>query len=374
MRPTLFHLLVQSLLLSLILLVCANATTIPRSRRVLTNLATQFEAIYQFGDSLSDTGNYVREGDGANSAYNKLPYGQTINHPTGRASDGLIMVDYIATYFHLPQLNPYLATGSDFTHGANFAVIGAAANGGFNSLAKQLDWFKTHLTSTFPNPAAIKERLQKSLVLMGEIGGNDFNGPFGEHQTIQEVSKLVPGVVKTIKDSIEEVIGLGATNIVVPGNFPIGCVPLYLVLFATNDTSKYDELNCLKEYNDFSKFYNQQLLQAIQQLQQEHPDVAIVYADYYAALTSVISNPLKLGIEKNGTEKACCGTGDNPYNYGGKSCGSPGSVVCPDPSKRVNWDGVHMTQQGNKGVADQLLKQFVPALEKQLLRRRRKNH
>lgn len=50
---------------------------------------------------------------------------------------------------------------------------------------------------------AIKERLQKSLVLMGEIGGNDFNGPFGEHQTIQEVSKLVPGVVKTIKDSIE---------------------------------------------------------------------------------------------------------------------------------------------------------------------------
>lgn len=95
--------------------------------------------------------------------------------------------------------------------------------------------------------------------------------------------------------TFQEVIGLGATNIVVPGNFPIGCVPLYLVLFATNDTSKYDELNCLKEYNDFSKFYNQQLLQAIQQLQQEHPDVAIVYADYYAALTSVISNPLKLG-------------------------------------------------------------------------------
>lgn len=58
-------------------------------------------------------------------------------------------------YFHLPQLNPYLATGSDFTHGVNFAVIGATANGGGNSLAKQLGWFKTHLTSTFHNPAGI---------------------------------------------------------------------------------------------------------------------------------------------------------------------------------------------------------------------------
>lgn len=90
-------------------------------------------------------------------------------------------------------------------------------------------------------------------------------------------------------------ISLGATNIVVPGNFPIGCVPLYLVKFATNDTSKYDELECLKDYNDFSKFYNQQLLQAIQQLQQEHPDVAIVYADYYSALISVIINAPQLG-------------------------------------------------------------------------------
>lgn len=81
----------------------------------------------------------------------------------------------------------------------------------------------------------------------------------------------------------------------VPGNFPIGCVPLYLVNFATNDTSKYDELQCLKDYNDFSKLYNQQLIQAIQQLQQEHPNVAIVYADYYSALIWVITNSPQLG-------------------------------------------------------------------------------
>lgn len=31
-----------------------------------------------------------------------------------------------------------------------------------------------------------------------------------------------------------------------------------------------------------------------------------------------------------------------------------------------------MTQEGNKGVADQLLEQFVPALDKQIRRRRRR--
>lgn len=38
---------------------------------------------------------------------------------------------------------------------------------------------------------------------MGEIGGNDFNGPFHQRKTIEEVSKLVAGVVKTIKDAVE---------------------------------------------------------------------------------------------------------------------------------------------------------------------------
>ncbi|XP_057548268.1 acetylajmalan esterase-like [Amaranthus tricolor] len=336
-------------------------------------LSTQFEAIYQFGDSLNDNGNYVRLPGGVKCAYTKLPYGETIKTPTGRASDGLIISDFIATYFNLPQMNPYLASGSDFSHGINFAVVGATATGDEqrNSLAKQLKWFKSYLNSSFSTPTAIKEKLQKSLVLMGEIGGNDFNGPFSQRKPISEVSALIPKVVNTIKDAILEVIGVGATNIVVPGNFAIGCVPIYLYLFATNDTSKYDEHHCLRDYNDFATSYNQELIKAIQLLQQHHTNVAIVYADYYSALISVLSNGPQLGFEQDGLQKACCGNGNNPYNFGDKGCGSPGSTVCEDPSKRVNWDGVHMTQHGYKCVADSLVKQFVPLLQKQLRRLKR---
>ncbi|XP_057549671.1 GDSL esterase/lipase At1g28610-like isoform X3 [Amaranthus tricolor] len=271
-----------------------------------SRITMQIEAIYQFGDSLSDTGNLVRETTRVKPAFARLPYGQTFFHrPTGRCSDGLLMVDYFE----------------------------------------------------------IKRKLENALVLMGEIGGNDYNLAFFQGKTLEQVYQLVPNVVQTIKYAVQEVIWLGATNIVVPGNFPIGCVPLYLVRFETNDKSKYDELQCLKDYNDFSKYHNELLIRAIQELQQEHPNVAIVYGDYYYALTWVIKHAPRLGFERGGSTKVCCAIGNNPYNYDlKKSCGSPGVPICEDPSKRISWDGIHMTQEGNKNVAIWLLKNSLPTL------------
>ena len=52
-----------------------------------------FDAIYQLGDSISDTGNFIHE-DPA-SPFARLPYGETFfNNATGRCSNGLLMIDY----------------------------------------------------------------------------------------------------------------------------------------------------------------------------------------------------------------------------------------------------------------------------------------
>ena len=48
-----------------------------------------------------------------------------------------------------------------------------------------------------------KEKLRKSLVLMGEIGGNDYNFAFFQGRTMEEAYQLVPDVVRTIKDGIK---------------------------------------------------------------------------------------------------------------------------------------------------------------------------
>jgi hypothetical protein len=49
--------------------------------------------------------------------------------------------------------------------------------------------------------AEIRKRLQSSLVMVGEIGGNDYNFAFFGNKSMGEVEKLVPGVVKTIIDA-----------------------------------------------------------------------------------------------------------------------------------------------------------------------------
>jgi phospholipase/lecithinase/hemolysin len=53
-------------------------------------------AIYNFGDSISDTGNLIREqAAGLLEHIGKPPYGMDINGPTGRCSNGYLMIDFL---------------------------------------------------------------------------------------------------------------------------------------------------------------------------------------------------------------------------------------------------------------------------------------
>ncbi|XP_040965707.1 GDSL esterase/lipase At5g03980-like [Gossypium hirsutum] len=153
----------------------------------------------------------------------------------------------------------------------------------------------------------------------------------------------------------ERVIGYGATRLVVPGNFPIGCFPVYLTKYQTNDSTAYDELHCLKELNNFSIYHNYLLQQAIAELKEEHPDETVVYGDYYNAFLWLLSEADLLGFDPISLQKACCGIGGD-YNYGLSSwCGDPKVPVCENPNERLSWDGVHLTQRAYELMATWLV-------------------
>ncbi|KAK9152969.1 hypothetical protein Sjap_000449 [Stephania japonica] len=97
------------------------ATTAPPS------LQHRFTSIFSFGDSLADTGNLILTDN--TSRLGRPPYGETYFYrPTGRASDGRLVVDFIAEALGIPLLSPYLGHKSkDFNKGVNFAVAGATA-------------------------------------------------------------------------------------------------------------------------------------------------------------------------------------------------------------------------------------------------------
>ncbi|MED6213348.1 hypothetical protein PIB30_092191 [Stylosanthes scabra] len=60
----------------------------------------RYKAIYSFGDSLADAGNLLYDTENLTAAHNSsslhLPYGETyFQNPTGRFSDGRLIVDFI---------------------------------------------------------------------------------------------------------------------------------------------------------------------------------------------------------------------------------------------------------------------------------------
>ncbi|XP_042483369.1 acetylajmalan esterase-like [Macadamia integrifolia] len=184
---------------------------------LLKNTVCSPNAIYDLGDSISDTGNLIRETTSpVASVFAHLPYGISFfeQQPIGRCSNGFLMIDYLALSLCLPLLNPYLKKDSDFTHGVNFAVAGSTAlDSSFlaenninspvtnSSLSIQLDWLKFHLNSTcYPD---CEEKIKRSIFFVGEIGGNDYNYAFFQRKTMDDLqNSLVPHVVQSIKTTV----------------------------------------------------------------------------------------------------------------------------------------------------------------------------
>ncbi|KAF5454104.1 hypothetical protein F2P56_023792 [Juglans regia] len=332
-------------------------------------MACKFNAIYNVGDSMSDTGNLVRE----NSAlpFARLPYGETFfKSATGRCSNALAV--------GVPFLHPYLNKDALFLPclGENFAVAGSTALS-TNALAKknilspvtnssldvQLDWMSSHFNiACFNDQDCVKKHNMKALFMVGEIGGNDYNYAFFQGKPVEEVKAMVPEVVQAIKDAVKRVIGYGAVRVVVPGNFPIGCFPIYLTTFQTNNAAAYDEFHCLKWLNSFSTYHNDKLKQAIEDLRKENPNVIIAYGDYYNAFQWVYQHAPLLGFDVASVQKSCCGAGGY-YNFGmTKMCGAPNVPVCPNPEEHISWDGIHLTEKAYQYMAYWLIRDILPKL------------
>ncbi|XP_037451379.1 GDSL esterase/lipase At5g45910-like [Triticum dicoccoides] len=332
-----------------------------------------YQSIFSFGDSFADTGNnpVVFEWYSIFDPVTRPPYGTSFfGHHTGRNGDGRLIIDFIAENLGLPYVPPNLAHNGSFRRGANFAVGAATAvDAGFfhergipsatskfplnTSLGVQLEWFESLKPSLYRTTRECKKFFGRSLFFVGEFGVNDYHMSF-QQRTVQEVRSLVPDVVASISKAIERLITMhGARSLVVPGVIPSGCSPPILTRFAdASPPSAYDSrTGCLKAYNELGLHHNSLLQAELAKLQAKHWNARIIYADFFGPIMDMVESPHKFGFEQD-VLMVCCG-GAGRYRLNSTvPCGDAAATTCPDPSARLYWDGVHLTEAANRHIAN----------------------
>ncbi|XP_077229110.1 GDSL-like Lipase/Acylhydrolase superfamily protein [Tasmannia lanceolata] len=335
-----------------------------------------FPAIFNFGDSNSDTG-------GLSAAFGPAPppNGESFFHiPAGRYSDGRLLIDFIANSFGLPYLNAYLdSVGTNFTHGANFATAGSTIRAQNSTLQQsgfspfsldvqtwQYDQFISRSGLAIQKGDVFKGLLPKQeyfskALYTFDIGQNDVTSGYFSNKSSEEVKESIPDILDKFTIVIKNIYWQGGRYFWIHNTGPVGCLP-YILARLPIRKEDLDSAGCATPYNNMCKYFNEKLKETVKQLRKDLPEAAFIYVDVYSVKYSLISKARKHGFLH--PLRACCGHGGK-YNYnrhlgcGGKIHVNGTDVLvgksCKDLSVRINWDGVHYTQAANKWVFDQIV-------------------
>ncbi|XP_043723359.1 GDSL esterase/lipase At1g09390-like [Telopea speciosissima] len=317
--------------------------------------------IFNFGDSNSDTG-----GLAAGLGYNiTLPNGRTFfRRSTGRLSDGRLVLDVLCQSLNISLLSPYMdSLGSDFTNGANFAIVGSSTLPksipfALDIQVRQFLHFKDHsLQITSPpqgcSSSLVDDKGFLNALYMIDIGQNDLSDSFTKNLTYEQVIQRIPSILAQIKSAVKTIYDQGGKNFWIHNTGPLGCLPQKLSL-VSKTIEDLDRYGCIRSYNDAAEEFNRGLRALCEEMRTEMLNATIVYVDMYSIKYDIIANSTKYGFEN--PLMACCGYGGPPYNYDIRlTCGQSGCRVCNEGTRFVSWDGTHYTEAANTMIASKIL-------------------
>ncbi|KAG5604799.1 hypothetical protein H5410_026291 [Solanum commersonii] len=310
-----------------------------------------FAAIFNFGDSNSDTG-------GLSAAFGQAPYpnGETFFHAPGRFSDGRLLIDFIAEGLDLPYLSAFLdSIGSNFSHGANFATAGSTIRPQ-NATMAQSGYSPISL-----DEISLANCCQRRKTFLKHCTHSISDKMISLSQLSNVIKAYVPDLLSQLFNVIKKVYAKGGRSFWIHNTGPVGCLPYVMDRFMIT-AAQVDKYGCANPFNEVSKYLNLLLKKIVVQLRKELPLAAFTYVDVYSVKYSLIGHAKKLGFEN--PFLACRGHGGK-YNYNRFiECGSEKVVngkeiviasSCKDPSVRVSWDGTHFTKAANKWIFDQIV-------------------
>uniref|UniRef100_A0ACD5ZGX4 Uncharacterized protein n=1 Tax=Avena sativa TaxID=4498 RepID=A0ACD5ZGX4_AVESA len=306
-------------------------------------------AVYVFGDSTVDVGN---------NEPLPLPYGIDLPQdylPTGRASNGYNVADYISKLLGFKMSPPaYMLLTPETSHeilrgfgGVSYASSGCGILNTTRlakcfSMAEQVEFFadtKSKMTEYTGGggSVAISTLLSKSLFLIS-AGGNDLF-----------ITPLIPALfpifyarlLNSFTRHVQTLYDLGARRFGIIDVPPIGCLPV--IRSSLSPTGE-----CVGLSNNLAKGLNDLLVERMAELaaDTERPGITYSVGSSFNLVTNFTADPEAAGF-KNVTS-SCCGTGRLAL----EGFCLPGATVCDNRADYLFWDLVHGTQAtAKKGAA-----------------------
>ncbi|MHC0064923.1 SGNH/GDSL hydrolase family protein [Nostoc sp. UIC 10890] len=274
--------------------------------------AQNYEDIYVFGDSFSDTGN-------AFNATNKT-FPPSSTYFNGRFSNGSVWVEYLAQDLGL-TFNPH----TNFAFGGATTGVNNISVPGFTGLQQQITSFTAENPSAHPNALYIVW-----------VGANDYFSYFGggvpnPNQTVANISAAVTSLA-----------AIGAQDIMVVnlpdlGKFPVADFNSQIPsLFSTLSNAHNSGLNAT------INFLNQQL----------DPDIDIISFNVNDLFSRIIAEPRKFGL-KNATNYCIQDLSVVPLNL-------PTQPVACNPDEFLFWDPVHPTAAAHRLIGESAFSVLKP--------------
>lgn len=284
-------------------------------------IAAKFDALYVFGDSLSDTGNAFA----ATGRTIPVPTVNNSDRPAyfdGRFSNGKIWVDYFGSQINQPGLTPtpFLTLPANPTtipkDGVNFAFGGAQTG-----TASSFPGFQDNIPGVRGQVGLLRQNLPVDPNALYSVfgGGNDYlNG------------KTVNEVIENLTTSIGSLAQGGAKNFLVFNLSNLGESPFG------------KRLGIPDQLNQLTQAHNQQLASAISSLSTSNPNLNIYSVDVNSLFNTVRATPAKFGF-KDVTNPCVTGNFLQVTN------------ICDNPDDFLFFDDVHPSSRAHNLIAQAAL-------------------
>lgn len=372
-----------------------------------------FRAVFAFGDGLFDTGSISAIFPSLLN-YDYPPYGSTyFGKPSGRFSDGRLILDYLCEALGLPKVPSYAHTvTSDFSKGVSFgsafATIGKVSTGqtagpfmflnpfSLPMQVRQYEEFRSttglvHASKTVPNrkralqeeqPESVtdttlveegahakarlpfNEDFSNGLYLLG-MGRHDIVNLYNMNYSSEAIeSKLADLIVKEYSPAVRMFSrSFEGNNLIIFDVEPLGCQPFLLTILPHTDAD-LDQKGCLIAVNELVQKVNKKLKRTVKTWRSQ-AKANIVYLSLYDIMIDLMTDA-ESGF--SATNIACCGVPSSPYNVNRLvPCGPPGVDItveppaflqassCSNPSSHMYWDGFYTTDAANKYITQKIL-------------------